>query len=172
MQIITILLGGNIGNTRQYILDAEKLLIAQMGPLLKTSSLFESEPWGFESEQWFLNKIIQVTSYKLEVTTDENEALKILDICQAIEKQLGRTRSNNTSYESRPIDIDILFIDDAIITEPRLIIPHPKLHLRRFTLLPLLEIIPDYIHPVLQKAIHTLEEECDDAGKCEKMIKG
>jgi 2-amino-4-hydroxy-6-hydroxymethyldihydropteridine diphosphokinase len=171
MNTITILLGGNIGNTQQYIEDAEQLLIAQLGLLLKSSSLFESEPWGFESEQWFLNKIIQVTSYKLQVTNDENEALKILDICQAIEMQLGRTRSNNTGYESRPIDIDILFIDDIIISEPRLIIPHPKLHLRRFTLLPLQEIIPNYIHPVLQKTIQTLVEECDDSGKCEIMMK-
>jgi 2-amino-4-hydroxy-6-hydroxymethyldihydropteridine diphosphokinase len=160
MNTITILLGGNIGNTQQYILDAEKLLIERIGPIQKSSSVYESEPWGFETEQWFLNKTIILQSHL--------QALKVLEICQDIEKQLGREKHNSTNYESRPIDIDILFFNEDIITEPNLKVPHPKLHLRRFTLMPLQEIMNDFIHPVLDKSIERILNECEDNGVCRK----
>lgn len=162
MDTITILLGGNIGNTQQYIIDAEKHIIDQIGCIQKSSSIYESEPWGFNSDQWFLNKVIQITSYKLQVT-------QILDICQKIEKELGRVVKTSTDYESRPIDIDILFFNTEIINLPQLIIPHPKLHLRRFTLLPLQEIMNDFIHPVFNKTIEDLIDECEDTGICRKL---
>jgi len=163
MNTITILIGGNIGNTQQYINDAEKLLIDQIGPIHKSSSLFESEPWGFDSEQWFLNKVIQVVDCELLAT-------QVLEVCQSIEKKLGRTQKKTSGYESRPIDIDILFFNDEIINLPQLIVPHPKLHLRRFTLLPLQEVMNDYIHPVLCKSINELVKECDDMGVCRILI--
>ena len=162
MKTITILLGGNIGNTQQYINDAEKLLIDQIGTIQKSSSIYESEPWGFDSEQWFLNKVIQVANYELQAT-------QVLEICQGIEKELGRIKKMSSTYESRPIDIDILFFNDEVISLPQLIIPHPKLHLRRFTLLPLQEIMRDYIHPVLNKSIEELMLGCEDLGICKRV---
>jgi len=160
MNSITILLGGNIGNTQQYIVDAEKLLIERIGPIQNSSSIYESEPWGFESEQWFLNKTIILHS--------QLQAVKVLEICQEIEKLLGREKKNTLVYESRPMDIDILFFNDEIITEPNLIVPHPKMHLRRFTLMPLQEILNDFSHPIINKNIGELLNECEDKGICRK----
>jgi len=162
MNTITILLGGNVGNTQQFINDAEKLLIDQIGPIQKSSLIYESEPWGFDSEQWFLNKVIQVVDCELL-------AIQVLEICQAIEIKLGRTQKTTSGYESRPIDIDILFFNDEVINLPQLIIPHPKLHLRQFTLLPLQEIMNDYIHPIFGKSIHELFQECNDKGICRRL---
>jgi len=160
MNTITILLGGNIGNTQQFILDAERLLVEQLGPIQLSSSIYKSEPWGFLSSQWFLNKTIVIQS--------ELQALQVLGICQEIENSLGRKRGNTIGYESRPIDIDILFFNNDIINEPTLIIPHPKLHLRRFTLLPLHEIMHDFVHPVLKETIVEIINECEDNGVCRK----
>lgn len=162
MNTITILLGGNIGNTQHYLHNAERLLIDRIGPILQSSSVYESEPWGFESSQWFLNKVVQVISYELQAT-------RILEICQEIEKDLGRVKGNVDGYESRPIDIDILFINNEIITLPHLIVPHPKLHLRRFTLMPLQEIMNDFIHPVIGENIGDIARSCTDSGICRKV---
>ena len=161
MNTITILLGGNIGNTQHYLHDAESLLIDRIGPILKSSSVYESDPWGFESSQWFLNKVVQVKSYELQ-------AARILEICQEIEKDLGRVKGNVDGYESRPIDIDILFINNEIVTLPQLIVPHPKLHLRRFTLMPLQEIMNDFVHPILGQDIGDIARTCTDSGICRK----
>jgi 2-amino-4-hydroxy-6-hydroxymethyldihydropteridine diphosphokinase len=91
----------------------------------------------------------------------------ILENCLSIEKKIGRTRNEQEEYSDRPIDIDILYVDDQIIEEKELHIPHPRLHLRRFTLEPLVEILPDFIHPILKKDHKSLLLLCSDSGKVE-----
>jgi len=86
-----------------------------------------------------------------------------------IEKQLGRKRSGN-GYSSRTMDIDIIFYGDSVIDEPDLVVPHPRMHLRNFVLVPLCEIFPDFVHPVFGKTIRQLLEECPDEGKVWELI--
>ena len=163
MNTVTLLLGGNIGDIQQTLNTAERMIVEKLGSSQIASSIYESEPWGFESKQWFLNKVIVIRSMQ--------EAPEILLNCQKIEQLLGRTRKESgIGYESRIIDIDILFFNNEIIELPHLIIPHPKLHLRKFTLLPLQEIMPEFIHPVIGENIETLLKKCNDISICREMI--
>ncbi len=100
----------------------------------------------------------------MEITT-ELSPQELLSATQTIEKQLGRVSKTTTHYEARPIDIDILFFDDLIIETENLTIPHPRMHLRNFALQPLLEIAPNFMHPILQKEIKELAKSCKDTGK-------
>lgn len=152
--MIVILLGSNIGD-RQLALEEAKLMIyRRIGKLIQSSSLFDSEPWGFKDKNYFLNQVIVV-----ETSLPPHDLLKELLI---IEKMMGRKRENS-GYSARIIDLDILFYNNLIISEDYLKIPHPRLHERRFTLLPLDEILPDYIHPLLKKSVSSLLNECEDS---------
>ena len=153
MHKIVILLGSNQGDRKSLILKATKLLQIQIGIYSTASSLYESEAWGFRSESAFLNQVLV-----LETNLSPQE---VLQIALTIEKELGRI-SNADGYASRTMDIDLLFYDDQIIEEKDLQIPHPRLHLRRFTLEPLAEIMPDFVHPILNKTMHELALSCQD----------
>lgn len=148
-----LLIGGNLGNRQELIVESKLLISNKIGEIVQESSLYESEPWGFESEQNFLNQVIVVES--------EKEVIDVLEQCQQIENALGRVR-HNSGYASRTMDIDILFIDDKIINTERLTVPHEHLHKRNFTLLPLNELDPNFKHPVLNKTIKQLLLDCDD----------
>ena len=150
----TILLGSNLGERNLIINKAKDLLIAELGNLTKESEFYETEPWGFEADTKFLNKIVV-----LETTYSPDEILKT---CQQIEKELGRIRSNNSGYSSRVIDIDILYIDDMVINKKDLTVPHPRLHKRKFTIEPLAEILPDFVHPLIKKNHKQMLEDCKD----------
>lgn len=134
-------LGSNQGD-RQFLLEQAIALIAvQVGSVVKCSSFIETEPWGFASDHKFLNAVVAV-----ETTLTPH---RLLNATQRIERQLGRRHKTiNGQYADRPIDIDVLLIDDHIIRRPRLTIPHPLLLEREFVWRPLLEIAPDIIHPV------------------------
>lgn len=150
----TLLLGSNIGNRKYYITDAITQLDNIDGIITAKSNIYESAPWGFEAKTWFLNQVI--------ILETKFSPHHMLNKCQEIEAQLGRTRKNSANYESRCIDIDILFSENKIINTPELTIPHLHLHERRFTLLPLNELIPDFIHPVLKTSITDLLKGCKD----------
>lgn len=138
--------GSNLGDRKNIILQAYQLLEEKLGIKLKESSFIETEAWGFESENKFLNS---VAIFETKKTPRES-----LVICNEIEALLGRKRNPQAlTYENRPIDIDILFYENEIIDEPDLKIPHPLIEKRDFVLTPLKELIPDYIHPVLNKKI-------------------
>lgn len=160
MHSIIILLGSNQGNSKDLIIKAELLLQAQLGKCIKASSVYESEAWGFESETNFLNRVLVIET-KLK-------PYEILGISLDIENELGRKR-NTKEYSSRTMDIDLLFYDDQIIEENDLEIPHPRLHLRRFTLAPLAEILPDFIHPKIKKTIRELLDSCTDNSNINKL---
>lgn len=149
-----LLLGGNLGDIKTTLKLSLDLLQVKVGVIQKQSELYESEPWGFDHAQNFLNQVIEIeTNYS---------AHELLNITQGIEKELGRKQKTSTHYEGRLIDIDILFFDNIIIDEADLEIPHPRLHERLFTLLPLDELWSDYTHPTLKKSIAELLKECDD----------
>jgi 2-amino-4-hydroxy-6-hydroxymethyldihydropteridine diphosphokinase len=157
---VYLLTGSNLGDRNLYLNNAKQSLCKSVGKLLSESSIYESEPWGFVSENAFLN---QVLLYETELTPNE-----ILQSISSIEAENGRVHTKY-EYSSRNLDIDILFYDNLILYSADLTIPHPMLHKRRFTLLPLAEIAPDFKHPVFEVNIRDLLEKCGDLGTVNKL---
>ena len=152
---VYLLLGGNQGDVGRAFSQTLELIRASVGSIKTLSPVYRSEPWGFEASESFLNQVVIVNT-----ALDPEDLLKeILDI----EKKMGRERDDQSGrYSSRPIDIDILFYNDSIINSHDLVVPHPRLHLRNFTLVPLNDISPGFYHPVFKKTISDLVKTCDD----------
>ncbi|PRZ01661.1 2-amino-4-hydroxy-6-hydroxymethyldihydropteridine diphosphokinase [Marinilabilia salmonicolor] len=161
MSNVILLLGGNRGNTENVFKQALALLEQRIGLVQRCSSLYKSPPWGFEDDQWFLNQVVFVET--------RLEPQAVLVETQQIERDMGRKKKTTTHYEGRLLDIDILFYDHIVISSPLLTVPHERLHLRRFTLLPLQELAPDFIHPGMNKSIATLLNECRDESEVIKL---
>ena len=122
---------------------------------MKISSSYESEPWGFETKEWFLNRVIVI-----ETEMNPEDLLKQL---LEIEHELGRERHPEIEgYSSRTADLDILYFGDKIILTDTLTVPHPRLHRRRFALLPLCEVAPNLVHPVFGLTQSELLARCSD----------
>mgnify|MGYP006290077207 CR=1 FL=1 len=149
-----LLLGSNLGDKRGKISRAIREIETQIGSVVKQSSYYASEPWGFEASDDFINVVVEVKTYLKPAEI----LLKILEI----EKEAGRNRSRSQAYASRVLDVDILFYDDLIMETGDLSIPHPRLQRRRFTLVPLTEIAPGLVHPLFKKSVAALLEECTD----------
>ena len=150
MAIAYLGLGTNVGNKRRNMITAAALLAERVGDILALSGFYETEPWGFESENFFLNAAVKLkTSFS---------PLEVLQITQQIEKELGRTEKSNGVYHDRIIDIDILLYDDEVLQIPGLTLPHPLMHERKFVMDPLAEIAPFVVHPVLKERIIDLKE--------------
>lgn len=154
MARLILLLGGNEGNIIETFRSIYPKLEEQLGDIVQYSGLYESEPWGFESELNFINQVVEVECFL--------SPKEVLSITHDIESSLGRAKKSNNGYASRPIDIDILFFDDIKMVTPDLTIPHPRLHERMFTLLPLAEKWADYLHPKNNRTIRQLTDECRD----------
>lgn len=152
-------IGSNLGVRETNLRKAVESIEDNIGRIIKTSSVYETEPWGFISENKFLNMVA-------EVETDLALSAVLAAILK-IELLLGRIRNENR-YSSRAIDIDILLYEDKIIDEINLKIPHPLMHERRFVLVPLSEIAPDLIHPVLKKSSADLLKSCSDTSVVRK----
>ncbi|WP_159517748.1 2-amino-4-hydroxy-6-hydroxymethyldihydropteridine diphosphokinase [Sunxiuqinia indica] len=153
MAKLFLLLGGNQGNRKQVFAKTLELIASTVGSIVKYSSVYETEPWGFESEDLFWNQAVIVE-------TDLDPQAVLLQT-QLIEKKLGRVR-HSEQYCSRLIDLDLLFYDDQIIKNDELEIPHPRIAERRFVLQPLVEISPEFIHPTFNKTIAQLLDVCPD----------
>lgn len=152
MAIVFLGLGSNIGNKAENLNKAINFLRVRMGEVVSSSAFYETKPWGYASENAFLNAVVSVDTNILP--------LQILTIIQEIEKEMGRRVKNERErYEDRIIDIDLLFYDDLIYSDSQLTIPHPLIENREFVLNPLDEIAPDFIHPIRKKTIHELKEE-------------
>lgn len=155
MAIVYLSLGSNIGDRVGYIQQATSLLGANPDiNIVATSSFYETEPWEMDSENWFVNAVIQITT--------PLSPEKLLDECQRIEKQLGRKPHNREEYSDRTIDIDIIFYDKLILNTERLTIPHKYFHKRVFMLVPMLEIAEDFVHPFFGKTVESLYEAIDE----------
>lgn len=153
MSKVYLLLGSNLGDRKFFLEKAITLIDSEVGSISKVSSIYESEPWGFSSKKLFLNQVVIVNT--------DYQPLKTLRILQKIEKKLGR-ELNSQSYQNRTIDIDILFYDDIRMKSKALIIPHPRLHLRAFAMIPLIEIAKDYLHPAFGKSLESLSSIYSD----------
>jgi 2-amino-4-hydroxy-6-hydroxymethyldihydropteridine diphosphokinase len=147
-----ILLGSNLGNRQEYMQQARNKIAVQVGYIIQNSSFYETKAWGNETQPDFLNQVLICETNKLPQ--------EVLTGCLSIEKELGRDRKEK--WGSRTIDIDILYYENEIIATPELKIPHPYLHERRFTLAPLAEILPDFIHPIFNFSNKELLERCGD----------
>jgi 2-amino-4-hydroxy-6-hydroxymethyldihydropteridine diphosphokinase len=145
-------LGSNEGDRLQWLKRAMELITANCGSIVARSSVYEAAAWGITEQPDFLNMAICVQTSKTP--------LELLLSIHEIEATLGRQR--DVKWGQRTLDIDILLFNHEIIDMPELQVPHPYLHERRFTLLPLDEIAEDYMHPVLNKRIAELLEECPD----------
>ena len=151
-ETLYLLLGSNLGDRLQVMRAASELIDMQIGNIVSSSSVYETAPWGVLDQPSFLNQVLEVET---EMAPEE-----VLRIILDIEHELGRVRYER--WGARVIDIDILYFDHLILDTARLTIPHPRLHERRFTLAPLAEIAPDFIHPVLNKSSEQLMAECTD----------
>ena len=153
MAIVYLSLGSNFGDRIGYVQQAASLLGTTEGiSIIRTSAFYETEPWAMNSKNWFVNAVVEIKT--------SLPPHKLLEECHRIENQLGRKRTESSKYTDRTIDI--LFYNKDIINEEDLIVPHKYVHLRAFNLVPLLELIPNFEHPVLHKTITELHNDLEN----------
>ena len=152
MNEIYLLTGGNMGDRLHLLHRANDEIERLVGRVIKKSAIYETAPWGFGGQGLFLNQVLCVEA---DIT-----ASSLLQKILGIERELGRVRVEKMG--PRVIDIDILFYGSDIISETELIVPHPRIAERRFVLTPLSEIAPDLLHPIYQKTVRQLLQECPD----------
>ena len=158
MARVVLLTGGNQGDVKRTLQTVQRLVNERVGAVLRCSHRYESKPWGFAAATDFSNQA-------LEVSTDLSP-WEVLDAVKEIERRLGRNHAaealeraaGGSRYASRPVDIDILFYDDAVISDERLTIPHPLLAEREFALVPLCEIMRTRRHPVTGRTVGEMLE--------------
>ena len=161
IQRITYLsLGTNQGDKLENLQNAVHLIDESIGGVQKISAIYKSPSWGFEGNEFF--------NICISVSTDQRPAT-LLESLLAIEKELGRTRTNQEGYQNRNIDIDILLFEDEIILSKTLTVPHSKMLERKFVLLPLVEIAPNTIHPIEKKQLHVCLQNCGDTSEVLKI---
>jgi len=147
-------LGSNQGDRFASLGRAMELIQEEAGEITAASSVWETEPWGFEASELFLNMVVVI-----ETTMHPPQLMQLF---RSIEGRMGRKRSGGGKYESRIIDLDILLWEDRVISLPGLEVPHPKLTDRRFVLEPLNEVAPGAVHPVTQQTVAEMLQLCDD----------
>lgn len=156
---IYILLGSNLGNRQENLDRARQEISRNIDPVITTSSLYKTAAWGNTDQPDFYNQVVSIQSL--------HGPRKLLSKIQLIEQKMGRIRKEK--WGPRIIDIDILFYGNLVSSSEELTIPHPGIPDRKFTLLPLAEIAPDFIHPTLKKSILEMLEACQDDLPVEKL---
>ena len=171
-----LLLGSNRGDKLSIIEQASQMVSDLSTGEIILSPLYKSEPWGFNADEWFLNRAVFIDT---EMGPEE-----LLEKILSIEKILGRVRGEECrknqmgeeecgaerEYSSREIDIDIIFYGSLVCKSEKLTLPHPRMHLRRFVLEPVAQIAPDFIHPGLGITVEQLLSECEDNSIVTKMV--
>lgn len=151
---VMIGLGSNLGDRYAALARAVALISGEAGTIRARSSVWESEPWGFEADEQFLNMVVELETVM--------QPQQLIQLFRSVEGRMGRKRHGRGRYESRIIDIDILLWEDCIISVPGLEVPHPKIADRRFVLEPLNEIAPGLVHPVTGMTVREMLAACDD----------
>ncbi len=157
MKKLFIGLGSNLGDRGKNLQDALVLLEKWGIKVVRSSSIYETEPIGYKNQPDFYNMVVEA-----ETASTPEETLNIL---HTVERALGRIRDKNilpSGPRPRTIDLDLLFFNDQIINKEGLSVPHPRIHERRFVLIPMVEIAPDFFHPLLKKKMRKLLQECKD----------
>jgi len=149
---VFISLGSNLGNRIENLKKAIHCIDEQLGEIIKTSSIYKTAPWGKSNQPDFLNQVVLIHS--------EKSPSDSLDILSSIEQHMGRRREEK--WGARIIDLDLLYVDNEVHQTATLTLPHAGIPLRRFVLVPLVEIDPDFIHPLLKKNQLQLLTECTD----------
>lgn len=157
---MALLLGGNLGDVSSTFARVRQRL-GQEFQVIRESSLYRTEAWGMEGAPDFLNQVVVIRTGRT--------AQEVLDFVNGLEAEQGRQRNPEAGYQSRIIDIDILSSGQQVIDRPELQVPHPRLHLRNFTLAPMLEVMPDWQHPVLKKSLRELWEGSTDTNEVQKL---
>lgn len=147
-------LGSNQGDRFAALGRATQLIREEAGEITAASSVWETEPWGFDADEQFLNMAVIIETAM--------QPRQLMQLFRSIEGRMGRRRSGGGKYESRIIDLDILLWEERIISLPGLEVPHPKLADRRFVLAPLSEVAPGAVHPVTQQTVEEMLQMCDD----------
>ncbi|MCE7073476.1 2-amino-4-hydroxy-6-hydroxymethyldihydropteridine diphosphokinase [Dyadobacter sp. CY327] len=156
---IFLSLGSNLGDRQAVLALAREQIANRVGIISSESSVYETEPWGLADQPAFLNQVIRV-----ETALAPEEVLRII---LDIEHELGRVRYER--WGARVIDIDLLYYNALLLNSARLTLPHPRLQDRLFNLIPLVEIAPDYINPLLKKTSLELLQMCTDNGVVSKI---
>ena len=159
---VVLSLGGNVGNVRKTFTDASYYLDKNIGKIINSSSLYITTAWGVENQPDFINLVVIIDT---QLMPEE-----VLRKCLQIEKELGRERVEGEKWQARIIDIDILFYDYEVINSPNLTIPHPFLHQRNCVLFPLVDLMPEFIHPLFGKTVAELKKSCQDNLKVIKLL--
>lgn len=156
MHEAVLLFGGNTGDPPVTFGRARALIAERIGRIVAQSRQHWTEPWGFKDDRPFLDQALLVQV--------EMPAAKVMCTCLEIEAFLGRVRDASSRYAARSIDIDLLFFDNAVINEPGLVVPHPRVHERSFALAPAADIVPGLVHPVLQRTVLQLLDDLRRTG--------
>ena len=151
---VIIGLGSNLGDRHAALGRAMELIREEAGEIIASSSVWESEPWGFDSDEQFMNMVV--------MTGTVMQPWQLMQLFRSIEGRMGRKRSGGGKYESRIIDLDILLWEERVISIPGLEVPHPKLSDRRFVLEPLFEVAPGALHPVTGLTVTEMLQMCED----------
>ncbi|MFC4817907.1 2-amino-4-hydroxy-6-hydroxymethyldihydropteridine diphosphokinase [Flavobacterium sp. GCM10023249] len=157
-QKVVLSLGSNIGNRRENLAQCIQLIHQGIGTVLRVSKLYETPSWGFESDAFYNCALVLHSSFSPE---------KILRKITSIEKEMGRFRKQNSGYEARIIDIDIVAVGNLVVITDHLHVPHAQMQYRKFVLLPVADLKLDWQHPVLGKSIEELLLQCNDDSQCE-----
>jgi len=154
-----ICIGSNLGDRLGYIREAiRRIEQSKEIKISKTSSVYETQPTEYKDQPWFLNIVLELETML--------KPLNLLELLLHIESQIGRKKTRR--YGPRNIDLDILLYDDLLVSSDKLTLPHPRMHERRFVLVPLAEIAPQVIHPLKKKSIEELLEELSTHSTSEK----
>lgn len=156
---VLISLGSNKGDRQENIQKAITLIKDHLGTLIAISPIYETPSWGYEDASYLNNAVCLSTKI---------QPLELMLALLKIEEQLGRKRSSNNSYEARCIDLDIILIEGLVIEHPKLQVPHPRMHLRKFVLQPLVDIAKTWLHETQHVSLSDLLNKCEDESQIKK----
>ena len=147
-------LGSNMGNRHQNLVDVLSHIENYAGHIKQKSSVYETAPWGNEKQPNYLNQVVAIET--------NLSPLSLLHELLAVERLVGRNRNKDEKWGPRIMDIDILMYDNEVVSMDQIKVPHSKMHKRMFVLAPFAEIAPKLKHPILNKSILQLKNECKD----------